>query len=79
MIPLSVYQQLWLTNCKEKGLGADNAPGHTEGKRPGEEPVASDSGATNVGIEPGTNQPGEAGIKGKPVSSEQAQGGANMK
>lgn len=51
----------------EHGEGASNAPGHTEGKRPGEAPVASDSGSTGVGIEKGTNQPGEKGITGKPV------------
>ncbi|PNS17559.1 hypothetical protein CAC42_8102 [Sphaceloma murrayae] len=46
------------------GLGADNAPGHTEGSKPGEVPVAKDSGTlSNVGIEPGTNQPGEKGLK----------------
>ncbi|KAL8732658.1 MAG: hypothetical protein Q9166_002634 [cf. Caloplaca sp. 2 TL-2023] len=61
------------------GLGADNAPGHTAGSAPGEKPVASDSGATNTGIEPGTNQPGEEGIKGVPVSSEPSSGNANMK
>lgn len=67
----------------EHGLGAENAPGRTQGdtidKNPGKAPVASDSGSTNVGIEPGTNQPGEKGITGVPVSSEPAQGGANMK
>ncbi|PSK56817.1 hypothetical protein C1H76_0687 [Elsinoe australis] len=46
------------------GLGADNAPGHSEGKAPGETPVAKDSGgAGSTGIEPGTNQPGEKGLK----------------
>lgn len=48
----------------ERGEGAENAPGHTEGKAPGEAPVASDSGNSIVGIEPGTNQPGEKGIEG---------------
>lgn len=62
------------------GSGAPNAPGHTEGteRRPGEAPVASDSGSTNVGVEPGTNQPGEKGIEGVPVDSAPEKGGANM-
>ena len=47
--------------------------------KPGKAPVASDSGSTNVGVEPGTNQPGEKGIKGQAVSSEPQGGGANMK
>ena len=62
-----------------KGLGAANAPGHTEGNAPGEAPVASDSGATNTGIDPGTNQRGEKGFQGKPVSSVPTSGNANMK
>ncbi|KAL1301969.1 hypothetical protein AAFC00_002424 [Neodothiora populina] len=61
------------------GTGADNAPGHTEASRPGEAPVASDSGISNVGIDNGSNQPGEKGVKGVPVSSEPSNPGANMK
>ena len=53
----------------EHGEGAPNAPGHTEGRKPGEAPVASDSGSTDQGIAKGTNQPGELGIEGKPVGS----------
>lgn len=51
----------------EHGAGADNAPGHTSLPRPGEAPVASDSGSTNVGVKAGQNNPGEKGIDGKPV------------
>lgn len=70
-----------LTFAPEEGLGAENAPGRHEGldKTPGKAPVASDSGSTNVGIEAGTNQPGETGISGEPVSSQMQTGGANMK
>ncbi|TKA61392.1 hypothetical protein B0A49_12648 [Cryomyces minteri] len=50
------------------GHGADNAPGHTAGTAPGEKPVASDSGNTNVGIDSGSNQPGEKGIGGPTVT-----------
>lgn len=60
------------------GEGAPNAPGHTEGKAPGQAPVASDSGVTNVGIDNGSNQPGEKGIGGVPVSTETTTN-ANMK
>ncbi|KAH0033644.1 hypothetical protein KCU78_g2430, partial [Aureobasidium melanogenum] len=60
------------------GDGAPNATGHTESKAPGEAPVASDSGVTNVGIDNGSNQPGEKGIKGVPVSTESTTN-ANMK
>ncbi|GAB7355816.1 hypothetical protein MBLNU459_g6488t1 [Dothideomycetes sp. NU459] len=65
--------------AQTQGLGADNAPGHTEGKAPGEAPVASDSGVTDVGIDNGSNQPGEKGVKGVPVSSEPSSANANMK
>jgi hypothetical protein len=51
---------------------------HGESKAPGEAPVASDSGSTNVGIDNGSNQPGEKGIKGVPVSTESTTN-ANMK
>ncbi|EMC93120.1 hypothetical protein BAUCODRAFT_26468 [Baudoinia panamericana UAMH 10762] len=67
--------------AQKEGLGADNAPGHTTGvaDTPGKAAVASDSGSTNVGVEAGTNQPGEKGITGKPVDSALSQGGgANM-
>ena len=39
----------------EQGLGADNAPGHKEHKAPGEEPVASASGISTVGVEVSLN------------------------
>ncbi|CAD6568388.1 MAG: hypothetical protein ASARMPRED_001697 [Alectoria sarmentosa] len=51
-------------NKIKHGEGASNAGGHTEGKAPGEAPVASDSGISDVGIEKGTNQPGEKGDLG---------------
>ncbi|CAF9902814.1 MAG: hypothetical protein ALECFALPRED_000032 [Alectoria fallacina] len=50
--------------AEKHGEGASNAGGHTEGKAPGEAPVASDSGISDVGIEKGTNQPGEKGDLG---------------
>ncbi|KAL8699117.1 MAG: hypothetical protein Q9201_006187 [Fulgogasparrea decipioides] len=50
--------------AQKHGEGATNAPGYTEGKKPGEAPVASDSGSTNVGVESGTNQSGEEAIRG---------------
>lgn len=50
-----------------QGLGADNAPGHTEGHAPGEAPVASDSFNSNVGVDAGSNQPGEKGDVGVTV------------
>jgi len=66
-------------DAEKHGLGAPNAPGHTEGSAPGEKPVASDSGNTRVGVESGTNQPGEKGIGGPAVSSKPDSTGANMK
>ncbi|CAJ2512086.1 Uu.00g077110.m01.CDS01 [Anthostomella pinea] len=66
--------------AQAQGLGAPNAPGHTEGHAPGEAPIASDSGATNVGIDSGsTNVPGEKGVFGKPVREEMDSGGNSMK
>lgn len=53
----------------EQGLGADNAPAAKPQKAPGQEPVASDSGISSVGIETGTNQPGEKGNLGPQMSS----------
>ncbi|KAL8734103.1 MAG: hypothetical protein Q9181_003312 [Wetmoreana brouardii] len=53
--------------AQKHGEGATNAPGHTENKKPGEAPVASDSGSTNVGVRSGTNQPGQEGIGGVAV------------
>ncbi|KAG8530948.1 uncharacterized protein KY384_004305 [Bacidia gigantensis] len=50
--------------AQKHGEGATNAAGHTDGKQPGEASVASDSGNVGVGIEKGTNQPGEKGIGG---------------
>ncbi|CAD0084336.1 unnamed protein product [Aureobasidium vineae] len=77
---LTLYStlELILTQTTVHGDGASNAAGHTEGKAPGEAPVASDSGVTNVGIDNGSNQPGEKGIKGVPVSTESTTN-ANMK
>jgi hypothetical protein len=63
----------------EKGLGAENAPGHKEAKAPGEAPVASDSGSTYVGVRAGQNLPGEKGISGVPVNSQPDSGNANQK
>jgi hypothetical protein len=65
--------------AEKQGLGADNAAGHTEGHVPGEAPVASDSGSTNVGQDPSRANPGTQGIKGEPVSSKPDSTGANMK
>ncbi|KAI5363947.1 hypothetical protein Slin15195_G096020 [Septoria linicola] len=57
--------------AEKEGLGAQNAPGRTEGtgveQNPGNAKVASDSGSTNVGVEAGTNTKGEKGISGVPV------------
>ncbi|KAI1305502.1 hypothetical protein F5Y03DRAFT_395035 [Xylaria venustula] len=65
--------------AQAQGLGAPNAPAHKEGHRPGEAPVASDSGLTTVGIEGGsTNVPGEKGIGGVPVR-EELDGGGNQR
>lgn len=50
---------------QEHGLGPNDEP-----QKPGEAPVASDSGRSNVGIDnSATNQPGEKGIGGPEVSS----------
>ncbi|KAJ9660335.1 hypothetical protein H2198_002643 [Neophaeococcomyces mojaviensis] len=49
------------------GLGADNAPGHKQGGKPGDAPVAGDSYVSNVGVDAGTNQPGESGNVGVKV------------
>jgi hypothetical protein len=53
-----------LTNITGKGLGASNAPAAKQGNAPGEAPVASDSGNSNVGVDPSANKPGEKGIGG---------------
>lgn len=74
-----MYNEVSLTSFPAHGTGAPNAAGHTELKAPGEAPVASDSGSTNVGIDNGSNAPGEKGIKGVPVSSEPSNASANMK
>ena len=75
---LTTHTELFANPPAEHGEGAANAPGHTDGKRPGEAPVASDSGSTNVGIDnKATNVPGEEGIKGVTVSSE-PQSGSNF-
>ena len=76
--PLSLQPQNTNKMHTAHGEGAPNAPGHTEGKAPGQAPVASDSGVTNVGIDNGSNQPGEKGIGGVPVSTETTTN-ANMK
>ncbi|KAK6437755.1 hypothetical protein LTR95_006045 [Oleoguttula sp. CCFEE 5521] len=65
--------------AEKHGSGASNAAGHTEEKAPGEAPVASDSGSTNVGVRAGQNQPGEKGISGVPVDSAPTTGNANQK
>ncbi|KAF2724723.1 hypothetical protein K431DRAFT_281672 [Polychaeton citri CBS 116435] len=65
--------------AQKHGEGAPNAPGHTDGQRPGKAPVASDSGSTNVGIDNGaTNVPGEKGIKGVPVDSKPSRSNNQM-
>lgn len=64
---------------RTEGLGADNAPGHTEAKAPGEAPVASDSGSTNVGVRAGQNATGEKGISGVPVDPKPEGNTQNMK
>lgn len=57
-----------------KGLGADNAPAHSEARAPGQAPVASDSGVPGVegtaeealensGNINATNEPGMTGLK----------------
>ncbi|KAH6637754.1 hypothetical protein C7974DRAFT_411219 [Boeremia exigua] len=50
--------------AEAKGLGASNAPAAKELSKPGEAPVASDSGNSNVGVDPSANKPGEEGIGG---------------
>lgn len=55
---------LMLMILPAKGLGASNAPAAKEQQKPGEAPVASDSGNSNVGVDPSANKPGEAGIGG---------------
>ncbi|KAH8678202.1 hypothetical protein BX600DRAFT_545836 [Xylariales sp. PMI_506] len=65
--------------AEAQGLGAANAPAHKEPHAPGEAPVASDSGITDVGIEGGsTNIPGEKGLKDVPVSGERERPGNSM-
>jgi hypothetical protein len=53
-----------LTAPTAKGLGAPNAPAAKEHAKPGEAPVASDSGNSNVGVDPSANNKGEEGIGG---------------
>ena len=68
-----------MQNQIAQGLGAPNAPAHKEGHAPGEAPVASDSGVTDVGIEGGsTNVPGEKGISGPRVRDELDRQGNSM-
>lgn len=64
-----------------QGLGAHNAPGHTEGHAPGDAPVAGDSYTSTVGAEAGTNQPGEKGNVGQVVGEKASErmGQGNMK
>ncbi|KAI1087843.1 hypothetical protein F5B19DRAFT_496975 [Rostrohypoxylon terebratum] len=65
--------------AEAQGLGAPNAPAHKEAHAPGEAPVASDSGITDVGIEGGTtNVPGEKGITGVRVRDEIERQGNSM-
>ncbi|KAJ9640052.1 hypothetical protein H2201_005183 [Coniosporium apollinis] len=55
--------------AQKYGLGADNAPSHTEGTKPSDKPVYSDSTTSNVGIDnSSTNVPGEP-VKGGPRDS----------
>lgn len=61
---LNLCWDVILTNMTGKGLGASNAPAAKEGHAPGEAPVASDSGNSNVGVDPSANKPGEKGIGG---------------
>jgi len=61
---LNLCWDVTLTNMTGKGLGASNAPAAKEGHAPGEAPVASDSGNSNVGVDPSANKPGEKGIGG---------------
>ncbi|KAF7197455.1 hypothetical protein HII31_01265 [Pseudocercospora fuligena] len=67
--------------AEKEGLGAENAPGRTEGldKNPGSAKVASDSGSTNVGVAVSANNPGEKGISGVPVDSKPEGNTQNMK
>ena len=68
-LSLSLSLHLHTNVLPEEGLGADNAPGHTEGSAPGEKPVASDSGSTGVGVRAGQNTTGEKGINEPIVDS----------
>ncbi|KAF2084967.1 hypothetical protein K490DRAFT_68169 [Saccharata proteae CBS 121410] len=54
-------------DAQTHGTGAPNAPGKTEQSAPGERAVASDSYNSSVGVEAGTNQPGEKGDVGRVV------------
>lgn len=68
-----------LTPVVAQGLGAENAHGHSEPHVPGEAPVASDSGISNVGIDnDSTNIPGTKGLKDVPVDTKEPQNN-NMK
>ncbi|KAH7394233.1 hypothetical protein DE146DRAFT_126038 [Phaeosphaeria sp. MPI-PUGE-AT-0046c] len=51
-------------DAEAKGLGASNAPAAKSHAAPGEAPVASDSGNSNVGVDASANKPGEKGIGG---------------
>ncbi|KAK9785073.1 hypothetical protein SCARD494_12327 [Seiridium cardinale] len=56
--------------AQAQGLGAENASAHKEPHAPGEAPVASDSGATDVGIDSNsTNVPGTKGLKDVPIQT----------
>jgi hypothetical protein len=61
--PLSRRKHMLIPSTA-KGLGASNAPAAKEHSKPGEAPVASDSGNSNVGVDPSANKPGEKGIGG---------------
>jgi hypothetical protein len=67
-LPASLLPRSLLTHTDSvppaKGLGAPNAPAAKEHAKPGEAPVASDSGNSNVGVDPSANNRGEAGIGG---------------
>ncbi|KAK6063277.1 hypothetical protein SCUP515_12563 [Seiridium cupressi] len=58
--------------AQAQGLGAENASAHKEPHAPGEAPVASDSGATDVGIDSNsTSVPGTKGLKDVPNGPKQ--------
>jgi hypothetical protein len=67
-LPLISEPHTPLTLPPAKGLGASTAPAAKQQSAPGEAPVASDSGNTNVGVDASANNRGEKGIGGPTVS-----------